>query len=292
MLVLLSGGRDWEREQSEVWAWQEEWTHQGMLSLKQTLLCLTCVWNICLISSAQSFISWLSFWGVQVDRILYSSVVYPHNYGFIPRTLCEDNDPIDVLVIMQVTHACHSCFECATVCACWSLLRLTYALKSRAVQWCSSATTRQQMGVMKAWSIVALPLLLHHWLKAFCIYFMKAGTSSSWMFSSCKSHRTDAYDWSGEDCPWILCQRFLFEMRLLAQFCSLSVFLGEFSRFHTHLLEPQLLGLQNCMIFSLTPSWGSLTCNLLVLDWLTGWERRQNYCCLCWWSWVPSLQGH
>ena len=39
---------------------------------------------------------------IQVDRILYSSVVYPHNYGFIPRTLCEDNDPIDVLVIMQV----------------------------------------------------------------------------------------------------------------------------------------------------------------------------------------------
>ncbi|KAK6146943.1 hypothetical protein DH2020_017855 [Rehmannia glutinosa] len=36
-----------------------------------------------------------------VDRVLYSSVVYPHNYGFIPRTLCEDNDPIDVLVIMQ-----------------------------------------------------------------------------------------------------------------------------------------------------------------------------------------------
>ncbi|RRT78754.1 hypothetical protein B296_00022138, partial [Ensete ventricosum] len=37
----------------------------------------------------------------QVDRVLYSSVVYPHNYGFIPRTLCEDNDPIDVLVLMQ-----------------------------------------------------------------------------------------------------------------------------------------------------------------------------------------------
>ena len=40
---------------------------------------------------------------LQVDRILYSSVVYPHNYGFIPRTLCEDNDPLDVLVLMQVT---------------------------------------------------------------------------------------------------------------------------------------------------------------------------------------------
>mmetsp|Transcript_6050 Transcript_6050/g.17310 ORF Transcript_6050/g.17310 Transcript_6050/m.17310 type:complete len:190 (-) Transcript_6050:472-1041(-) len=36
-----------------------------------------------------------------IDRILYSSVVYPHNYGFIPKTLCDDNDPIDVLVLMQ-----------------------------------------------------------------------------------------------------------------------------------------------------------------------------------------------
>lgn len=37
-----------------------------------------------------------------VDRILYSSVVYPHNYGFVPKTLCEDGDPLDVLVLMQV----------------------------------------------------------------------------------------------------------------------------------------------------------------------------------------------
>lgn len=36
-----------------------------------------------------------------IDRVLYSSVVYPHNYGFIPQTLCEDNDPMDVLVLMQ-----------------------------------------------------------------------------------------------------------------------------------------------------------------------------------------------
>jgi inorganic pyrophosphatase len=36
-----------------------------------------------------------------VDRILYSSVVYPANYGFIPRTLGDDEDPLDVLVLMQ-----------------------------------------------------------------------------------------------------------------------------------------------------------------------------------------------
>ncbi|CEM01828.1 unnamed protein product [Vitrella brassicaformis CCMP3155] len=36
-----------------------------------------------------------------VDRVLYSSVIYPANYGFIPRTLGEDHDPLDVLVLMQ-----------------------------------------------------------------------------------------------------------------------------------------------------------------------------------------------
>jgi len=38
---------------------------------------------------------------LKVDRVLYSSVVYPANYGFIPRTLGEDHDPLDVLVLMQ-----------------------------------------------------------------------------------------------------------------------------------------------------------------------------------------------
>jgi inorganic pyrophosphatase len=38
---------------------------------------------------------------LQVDRILYSSMVYPENYGFVPRTLAADGDPLDVLVLMQ-----------------------------------------------------------------------------------------------------------------------------------------------------------------------------------------------
>jgi len=36
-----------------------------------------------------------------LDRILYSSVHYPENYGFIPRTLAEDGDPLDVLLFCQ-----------------------------------------------------------------------------------------------------------------------------------------------------------------------------------------------
>jgi inorganic pyrophosphatase len=38
---------------------------------------------------------------IKVDRILYSAVYYPANYGFIPRTLAEDGDPLDVLVLCQ-----------------------------------------------------------------------------------------------------------------------------------------------------------------------------------------------
>lgn len=34
-----------------------------------------------------------------LDRILYTSTHYPSNYGFIPRTLAEDGDPMDVLVL-------------------------------------------------------------------------------------------------------------------------------------------------------------------------------------------------
>lgn len=36
---------------------------------------------------------------ILLDRILYTSTHYPANYGFIPRTLGDDNDPLDVLLL-------------------------------------------------------------------------------------------------------------------------------------------------------------------------------------------------
>jgi inorganic pyrophosphatase len=36
-----------------------------------------------------------------VDRILFSAVHYPANYGFVPRTYCDDGDPLDILVYCQ-----------------------------------------------------------------------------------------------------------------------------------------------------------------------------------------------
>lgn len=38
---------------------------------------------------------------IRLDRVLYSAVYYPANYGFIPQTLAEDGDPLDVLVLCQ-----------------------------------------------------------------------------------------------------------------------------------------------------------------------------------------------
>lgn len=38
---------------------------------------------------------------LRLDRILYSAVYYPANYGFVPQTLAEDGDPLDVLVMCQ-----------------------------------------------------------------------------------------------------------------------------------------------------------------------------------------------
>ena len=38
---------------------------------------------------------------LMVDRVLFSAVHYPANYGFVPRTYCDDGDPLDILVFCQ-----------------------------------------------------------------------------------------------------------------------------------------------------------------------------------------------
>ncbi len=40
---------------------------------------------------------------IKVDRILYTSMVFPYNYGFVPGTLGEDGDPLDVMIITSAT---------------------------------------------------------------------------------------------------------------------------------------------------------------------------------------------
>lgn len=40
---------------------------------------------------------------IKLDRVIYASMYYPLNYGFIPQTLGEDHDPLDIVVLTQVT---------------------------------------------------------------------------------------------------------------------------------------------------------------------------------------------
>lgn len=39
---------------------------------------------------------------LKLDRVLYSAVYYPANYGFIPKTYCDDKDPLDILILSQI----------------------------------------------------------------------------------------------------------------------------------------------------------------------------------------------
>ena len=43
---------------------------------------------------------------LKLDRVLYSAVHYPANYAFIPRTFCEDGDPLDALVLLTIIECC------------------------------------------------------------------------------------------------------------------------------------------------------------------------------------------
>ena len=49
---------------------------------------------------------------LKLDRVLYTSTVYPANYGFIPRTFADDGDPLDVLVLCGETIYPHTLVKC------------------------------------------------------------------------------------------------------------------------------------------------------------------------------------
>lgn len=51
---------------------------------------------------------------LMLDRVLFSAVHYPANYGFIPGTYCDDKDPLDILVLTSLTLP-HLCLVEATV---------------------------------------------------------------------------------------------------------------------------------------------------------------------------------
>ncbi len=52
---------------------------------------------------------------VFVDRFLFTPMFYPANYGFIPNTLADDGDPIDILVVSRTSVAPGSVIRCRPI---------------------------------------------------------------------------------------------------------------------------------------------------------------------------------
>src|SRR5262245_18605435 len=52
---------------------------------------------------------------LRADRVLYSAVHYPANYGFIPQTYCDAGDPLDVLLLCQQPLAPLSIARCRAI---------------------------------------------------------------------------------------------------------------------------------------------------------------------------------
>ncbi len=52
---------------------------------------------------------------VLVDRVLYSAMFYPANYGFVPNTLADDGDPIDILVLNEYPIQAGAVIKCRLI---------------------------------------------------------------------------------------------------------------------------------------------------------------------------------
>jgi inorganic pyrophosphatase len=52
---------------------------------------------------------------VVVDRVMYSAMFYPANYGFVPNTLANDGDPADILVLTDYPLAPGSVINCRLI---------------------------------------------------------------------------------------------------------------------------------------------------------------------------------
>ena len=52
---------------------------------------------------------------ILVDRVLYSAMFYPANYGFVPNTLADDGDPIDILVLNEYPVQAGSVIKCRLI---------------------------------------------------------------------------------------------------------------------------------------------------------------------------------
>lgn len=122
--------------------------------------------------------------GIRLDRVLYSSVHYPTDYGFMPGTLAEDGDHLDVLVVVEEP----------TFPGCWLEARPIGTLKMRDEKGIDNKILAVPVGDRRFDGVVRLADLSPHWLREIENFF---GT-----YKTLEGVMTDILGWEEAEFAW------------------------------------------------------------------------------------------
>lgn len=121
---------------------------------------------------------------IRLDRVLYSSVHYPTDYGFIPGTRAEDGDHLDVLVIVEEP----------TVPGCHVLVRPVGCLKMRDEQGLDHKIIAVPVADPRFGEISDLDDLAQHWLREIENFFAT--------YKTLEALETEVTGWDGRKAAW------------------------------------------------------------------------------------------
>ena len=120
----------------------------------------------------------------RLDRVLYSSVHYPTDYGFIPETLSGDGDPLDILVIVDEP----------TFTGCYLRARPIGTLITRDEKGQDEKILAVPRDDPRYDPIIDLPYLSEHWLKEIATFFRT--------YKELQGIQTEVRDWFRRDEAW------------------------------------------------------------------------------------------
>ncbi len=121
---------------------------------------------------------------IRLDRVLYSSVHYPTDYGFIPGTLAEDGDHLDCLVIVEEP----------TFPGCIVPIRVIGALRMIDERGEDNKILGVPTGDRRFDDIIEVDDLSHHWLREIENFFQT--------YKTLQGVETRVLGWDGADTAW------------------------------------------------------------------------------------------
>lgn len=121
---------------------------------------------------------------IHLDRVLYSSVHYPTDYGFIPHTLAEDGDALDVLIIV----------EDPTIPGCRIKVRPLGVLEMSDEKGLDQKIVAAPVADPRFEEVRELSDLAEHWLLEIRTFFLT--------YKILEDKPTDVHDWHGRERAW------------------------------------------------------------------------------------------